>query len=368
MALRAIFTAVGVVTDVVQPAVNGPINGTPWYLNSTNNNSYMGTYTRDVDGYLLMTTKATGSSTVGKALFASAPLSDLIPSMSSQKVIIGGGRWRSPNNLITNVFSFSGPMSASGIPANSAQVLNVFKVTDFTFVANTPRYFEWELNFPAGFIYRWIDGVALDPLAIPAWMVTLADIVDGTGLRFGWGTPATISILSSSNMIQGIRDGYLLERTVDGIDSVRKGPQVVNICPVKEVSVSDDWTPSAGTIIDALNTPITTAASRLTPMVTSGLLEKPLQVKFDASALNANKINAATVVFMAKRLPGTDSASQVTIKDGATTLGSRTMALPVDDIVTNLPGLTFSKDGSGAALNKTKLESLVLTVQPVSGA
>lgn len=329
------------------------------------NTSVRGNYSRDAEGYLLMNTGASGSSSVSKNCHISAQLRDLIPGFNAQSIAIFGFRFKSTLADVTSAMAFTGAISNVGETA-VAETLDAILLSEWAWVAGEDVYLEVELNLPAGMIYRRVDGVALTPIAIPAWVLTAAAASDASALRVSIGTSQRRQWLSSRIMDMRVRDIVVMERTSDGINSSFLGPQVVKRCPIAS-AVSSDWTASSGTPQAALATPITTVASRVAPYAESKAPDKALPVQFDTSGLNTDRIRGAAFTAAAKRQTGTGAKLSMSVKDGDVSSNEVVKSLLTTDFTFGLNALTLNRDFEGKPLTKAKLAALTFNIKTVSG-
>lgn len=185
---------------------------------------------------------------------------------------------------------------------------------------NTEYYYEFKFSLSAGTIMLYRDNVYLKTLTLTS--AQLANITGGTGtLVFGPNSLAAVSNIG--NGLHYFRDLYVLEDFGDGQEFQRLGPQ--RVLPLTLASASGDFTASSGTVLDALNTAITTDASATTPLVTGQSTSTGLKLKYTLDTAVA-KINAVGFRPMAYR--GADSCSlQDTLTLAGKTLVGKTDAL-----------------------------------------
>lgn len=267
-----------------------------------------------------------------------------------------------------------------GVLHNAAQttLINLFAVADIpNFKLDAPYYFEVEVDFGKLAINRWIDGVALSPVALNSAQVT-ALVASGF---FSFSSLASINVDTyrsgygggpspdqANNAQVGFRDIYSWEDTGDDSINKRLGPQVVRVqAPVS--AESTDWVavPSDKSVLEALNLPYTNAGidGDQNAYVASGTGQSPVTLKFAAPASNL-KVNGVALTLGAWRPTGSAGMLQSQVQVGQTKSAVKNLAVStVPDY--SLSAGVFEKAPDNTAWTPDKVGSAVLTLTPSLG-
>lgn len=244
-----------------------------------------------VDGWLRYTTQADGSAYHVRNGF-SRLITDLV-AVDSSTVLLGGVRFRVP---AVSQFSAVGQVCIyDGNNLNSLQALVVLQNVE----VDREYYIEWMIDIPANKIKRRVDGVDMADLALDASM--LGALTAGRA-RLQYGT-SYAGANSTQTAVVDYRDGYVFDKTVDGVDSNWLGPQVVS--PVALIEADANWTTSnSDTVLSVLNSPFTSdPTTRTSPMAYTDAGGTPGLFKLDTSQV-VGKITAVHVAVTAMKAPG----------------------------------------------------------------
>lgn len=284
------------------------------------------------------------------------PLLTMAPTLTVNDAVIGGFRFKAPNAGNGGIFGLCNN-SASVAPYQQLQVL---KFTDFTFVANQEYYFEYSIDLAGGLINRWIDGVALSSVAIPAWVNTAIGAGQETYLVYG--NPVLVNLANNVLHELYFRDIYVLRR--DAEHPNRLGPQTITALPVKTRDTNAAWTSSDGSDpLAVYNTAITTVASISTPLVTSDAGETADSLTFDPAAVTG-LINGVAFVTSGQRPGGTDGQIRGTLVEDTTEAPFSIQALDTTFKSFIRLGIS-SKSPKGTPWSKSLLGGVKLKVQAV---
>lgn len=281
------------------------------------------------------------------------PFSDLVE-VNASSVLFGGFRYRLPAE--SQVAPTGQICIYDGNNLNSLQPLIVMNNQ----IPDREYYIEWLIDIPNNKIRRRVDGVDFLPdLVLDA---SMAGALVGGRARYQYGTSYGVAN-SLQTVMMDFKDGYVCDKSVDGVMSSWLGPQLVTAVPVLEVD-STFTTSNGASVKDVLNAPFTTdPASRVSPVASSGTDGAPALIHLDTSSLKG-RINGVHITVSAMKTPGK--------------LGNLTGALVLDEVsstprtMTLVTGVSlFSKvylgafAPGGAAWTKELLANSILTLQPI---
>lgn len=284
-----------------------PIQGTPFTLMTSPTVGFRSTL-QYAGGWMKVVNETAGSGQ-NKLHGVTATLGPVVP-VSATAVITVGVRYLETLNTPAGSMWFSVPGATL-----ASQCLECFPKTVFPGsvpTASQEYYLEATIDFPAGVVHRWIDGAAIADIAIPAAISTAAGLGN---LQLSIGSPILQSMTTAQTPSFWFKDGYILDKSVDNLYSSRLGPQVITVEHPNTVTTSA-WTTSAASLLAALTTPITDAASSLTPVVTTDVALSPGTLKFAAPSL-AGKINGIMLTVSAQRASGASSGINTSVISGA---------------------------------------------------
>lgn len=244
-----------------------------------------------VDGWLRFTAQADGSPYNVRNGF-SRLINDLV-TPTSASVLLGGVRFRQPS--VTKITQTGQVGIYDGSNLNSLQPFVVLS----NVVLDRDYYIEWMIDIPNNKIKRRVDGVDLADIALDASMQ--GALLNGRA-RLHYGTMYG-GVASTETVVADYKDGYVFDKSVDGVDSNWVGPQVVS--PIAVLSADSNWTTSnGGTVVDVLNSPFTSdPATRTTPMVFTDSGGSSSLFKLDTSTV-VGKITAVHVAVTAMKASG----------------------------------------------------------------
>lgn len=299
-----------------------------------------------VDDWLLLS--STGSVFGGRQVGMGRKFVDFDVNIKADSVIYGGVRMKFARS-IPNVLVYTSGSGAQAIVSSSQVPGGV--------VAGVEYYIEWCIDMPNGMFRARVDGVEVTPVAIGASVKTY--LLQGVQyLMYGsWNTGVTSAVDIY------LRDGYVLEKTPDGLMSSWLGPQRVRRLPVAEFVAP--WAASNGAEPkDVLNTPVTTAANRLTPVVISDSDVTEAIVKFDTSVIQG-KINGVSINTSATK-PGGKVGNVELVLSSAGVDGAKTTIVPTTEMLMfSRIGLS-SKAPNGSAWTAENLAAATLKLKPVN--
>lgn len=284
---------------------------------------------------------------------------DTLITFTATTVLYGGVRVRVPRVVNNKPNAFLSIYDKN----NLSSYQNMFLLSDIPNMAwDVEYYLEWCIDIPAGKIRRRLDGVDLVDLNLSAQMNTM--LVAAQRGRLCYGGPSQGVWSSSAKMMLDVKDGYILEKTPDGIASYWLGPQLVRPLKVAEFTAPYTNNAAEGTSnLDSLNTPITTPDSRLTPVVTSDHDVSPASVKFDVSNI-AGKINAVSLQFSGIKPAGKVATVETQFSAGGNDDAKRTVGLT--GVMSNFDIYLNTQAPNGVRWTKALLAAATLKLQPAS--
>ena len=313
-------------------------------------------YARDVslellsDGWLRYTNNSSTSSTRYGGLVYNLPNRGIVA--KADTVLFGGFRVRSS---VLPVYVFNPAFTGGEIGVSQSAGLAPSHFPNGGMKVNTEYYVEWCLDVSGKALKFRIDGVDI-AFQCNFSDAQIAQIIAGQYwvCYAGYG--------NATGYVIDFKDGYLNEKTEDGIMSGWLGPQTVRKVPVAQATGS--WTGTDGASIkDVLNTPVTDAASRLTPLVTSDLEATEATVKLDFSSVQG-KVTAVSLNVMARRASGKLGSAEVTITSGGNTSAKQKLIVQPDvQMFTDIQ--VGGVAPGGAPWTKALLEAAVIKIKPV---
>lgn len=318
----------------------------PFMLYSGDSNGYPRTISMelDADGWLLVS--STGSVSGERMCVLIRPFASAGITFTADSVVFGGVRMKvggyTPRYLITTQGGSATPLIIpSDVPG---------------FALNKEFYIEWCLDLPNNLIRRRVDGVEIAPVAMSAAIKNA--LIAGTN-HLGYGSWVTGSSAAQQFFL---KDGYILEKTPDGLMSSWLGPQTIRKLPVAEVVAP--WTATGDIPLkDALNTPINSAASRLTPLVTTDVDATQGTIKFDSSSVKG-KLNGIAVNISMSKQSGKVGNFEASLTNGGVESSKVTVA-GTNDMLMNPGVLLSSKAPNGNAWSAETLATATLKLKPV---
>lgn len=267
---------------------------------------------------------------------------------TADTVAYGGVRMKFGRSIPNQLISMQG--------INAMSVLAATQVPGGV-VLGTEYYLEWCIDMPNNMIRTRVDGVEQVPTTLP--LAARNALLANTGQMLTYGSYQTGT---SNAMDIFVKDGYILEKTPDGLMSYWLGPQIVRALDV--VETTGPWTATGGIpLVDSLKTPIVSAASRLTPVVISDENVSEAGFKFDASKVGS-RVNGISLNVSAVKTPGKIGTLDAKFvldanqSNVAKINPTNTMLMFNDVLLSSVPP-------GGGAWSKENLTNLVLKLQPV---
>lgn len=337
-----------------------PLPGTPYQIFASASGSFsVVTVSKDANGWLTTRTGPASGSTTAQAKYCgiSRHLSD-VTTFTSTSYVYGGARIKVNINATQLPIVTIHDRRAASLPNQNAHQLVIFSYLDIVggVVSDKEYYFEWAIDMPNKVVHRRLDGVVLPDVAF-ATGTEAAFLAQALAICYGFS--AGYMVAASTVVGYSIRDVYIGEKVVgETIDWL--GPQIVAPIPLK--SVTAPWTPSSGTLLEALNTRINDAASAVTPFVTTDAGATEAAIQFDSPNV-AGKINAVQVNFSGRRTAVALGGVEAYVVDGSTESTKRMRLL---DTTFSYAGTVFvaNRSPSGAPWSKAKIDSIVLKLTP----
>lgn len=287
-------------------------------------------------------------------------LSKLIDGVTPRKVIIG---FRFETIVAASV---SGQPPVFGtMPANNTTTNASFvplKTTSATPLAN--GYYEIIFDFVASTYTVLFNGVVLTA----ATSLSVSGLTAANFKTYFWtiGHPYTVWISPAADIF-AISDIYSMYNTdaADDAAVVPLGPITLKRLPVISTTGAG-WTPSAGSVVDALNTRRSATASLSAPKVAAPADNTPLRVKVDASSLSGVIVKGITAKVSGLKDVAGDKPMSAALASNGTTNASVSVAMtaataPID---TALGGLLNMPDGSGLTIASLSNLEVVITPGP----
>lgn len=276
----------------------GPIPNTMFEIFATNGDEVISAQV-DANGWLRQTTTIVATNWGNWRNRIGGNLKTAIPTIGPTSNLFHGIRHKviavSPD---TQLVSYMNSFDAGGTNA-----LTVFSKSDLPGYALTnpvkEYYLEHQLDFVNSVVNRWVDGKALTPLPMPAFMPTAVSAVPA-----GQELWLALGALVSSNVSQGTpayhcwRDMYYVEYEA-GEKPQPLGSVIIDKLPIAAVDASA-WAPTnpaAGTVTSALKTGYSNPSSGVTtPLVISDAAMSPAAITYDATSIPLNaKVKAVCV-------------------------------------------------------------------------
>lgn len=362
MALRAIFGTDRIPTEQGNYSPGDAIVGTPLF--NIDLPAVASQIWRMADGYMQVQGNYNyyaSNSTVTKSCAVQLPLKSILGTLHDKQVLVAGIRVKVTSNN-TGVH-LKAPNADGGATFTLIGDSATWPAVGELGARNTAKefYVEVKIDVANKAVYRRLDGVNLSTLTLPDAFA--ARFANNQAVNLVLGYPLSYSEGTTTAANVQYKDGYLLEKTEDGILSDFLGPQLV-----KPVTLTAFDAPaytnngSSITHLAALNTPITTYASRNAPLVTSDAAESTATAKFTVDTVA--KINAIQLFEEGRRLSGSDSKLKLVVSDGQNTVNGNTANLT--DTITQALGYQAARAPDGAVWTKAKLEALTVRLTPVS--
>lgn len=298
-----------------------------------------------VDGWLLLS--SIGYVSGGRAVCMGRNLQSMGIEVTDDTVAFGGARIKFGRSIPNVVMTIQGSAAMNAILTSS------FPVTP---ALNTEYYVEWCIDMPNSLFRARVDGVEIASVAISASIKTY--LKSGANYLM-WGS---FNTGSTSAVDIYLKDGYVLEKTPDGVMSGWLGPQKVSVLPVAEFT--GPWTASEGTPVEALNTPITTSAGRLTPLVSTDADASEVTLKFDASQVTG-LIKGVSMNVSMKKMPGKLGTLESTVTSGGVE-SAKSVAVPANAMTMFTRQLLSTKAPDGQAWTAEKLAAASIKLKPVN--
>lgn len=314
-------------------------------------------YERDVslellaDGWLRYTHNAAVSGTRYGGMVSSVLRRGI--TLAADSVLYGGFRVRCPlSSMPAYLFNPCFTGSAVGVTQlngiTPAHIPGGMKV-------NTEYYIEWCLDLPNKLMKYRVDGVEI-AFTVALTVAQVAQAVAGEYwmCHAGWSPNA--------GYVVDFKDGYVTDKSADGIQSGWLGPQIVRKVALTEIT--SPWTASSGTVKDVLSTPPTDSASRLTPLVTSDLDATEAVMKFDFSAIQG-KVSGVAVSVLGRRPQGKLGQAELSATLNGSTIPARKAALTLD-MTSFADSFTVGAAPDGQPWTKASLSSTNFKLKPAT--
>jgi len=297
------------------------------------------------DGWMVLSSG--GPVTNGRCLCVGRSLQSMGINVTDDTVAFGGARMK---------FGRSVPNVAMTTQMGSA--LNLLLTSNFPQGAavNTEYYVEWCIDMPNSLFRARVDGIEVPSVALSTTIKN--NLKSGANLLM-WGSYNT-GVTSALDIY--LKDGYVLEKTPDGLMSGWLGPQSVKVLPVSEFI--GPWTTSGSSPKDVLNSPMPTSADRLTPLVSSDNDATEATLKFDTSQITG-LIKGVSVNVMMQKLQGRVGNLESTITAGGVE-SAKTTIVPVNTMAMYTQQVLSAKAPNGGAWTIESLAGATLKLKPVS--
>ena len=339
------------------------LQGTP-YLILGNGAGTFGevTVSKDADGWLTTRTGPATSSTTQQAKYCgiSRHLADLV-TFTSSSYVYGGVRIKALINATQLPLVTIHDRRNANMPNQNTNQLVMFNYLDIPGGVESGReyYFEWAIDMPNKKILRRLDGVRLTDILLSSVAAMEATILaQACGVCYGFS--AGYLVASSTVVGYSVKDIYIGEK-VDGETTDWLGPR--NVVPIAIESVDSVWTASSGTVLSALNTPITDSASFAAPSVTSDAAGTEASINWTPPNV-AGKVNAVVITSIAKRQAATMGALGIVLKNGANEVGKSAKSLSTTSSYYQLG--VYNNAPGDVPWTKELIDSVTLKVKPTN--
>jgi hypothetical protein len=318
----------------------------PYLVYGGDTNSYARVTSLDlIDGWLVLS--SIGSVSGNRCMAVGRPLQSAGINVDDNTVAFGGARLKFARSIPRTVMTIQGAAAVEVI-ASTAIAGN--------FQLNTEYYVEWCIDMANSLFRARVDGVEVAAVALSAAVKNA--LKAGTNYLM-WGT---YNSGSSSALELWLKDGYVLEKTPDGQMSGWLGPQTVKVLPVSEFN--GPWAASSGTPKDVLNTPTTSAADRLTPLVTTDVNASEAILKFDASQVTGF-IKGISLNVAMQKAPGKLGNLESSITSAGVE-SSKSSATAANAMAMYTRQLLSSKAPNGGAWTIESLAAATVKLKPVN--
>jgi hypothetical protein len=344
---------VPITTESSTPAA---IQGTPYLVvGAASANRAATAITRDGDWLDMRSSPAGGTATsTSKYVGVYRPLSDYT-NITASTYLYGGVRIKC---LITGTLLPLLRFADSTQPTVSANAFSVFLGSDIPggTVSGVEVYLEWALDMANKKILRRVDGVRIADIPIPS--TAFETLFTNNVMAITYGCTTAVSAAMSTVVGYAIKDIYIGEK-VAGETSDWLGPRIVTPLPLS--SVTSEWQASSGTVLDALNTPITDSASYAAPYVTTDAAGTEATIKLTVPDV-AGKIDAVVVTSIGKRRAATIGGLAAAMKNAS---GEDTRAVKLLTTTNSFCHLgTFVNAPGAVPWTKALLTDVTLKVKP----
>jgi len=364
MSLRDIIAFPYVPTEAqfVGYANGGAILDTPFLIHNgiSDSNGIYAQAVEDADGrWLRLYPKyGTGTAAVAKLTTFRWPIGDLY-GIAASGVFYFGYRFkfeqvqRTPNAWLTAaVLSIAqisnGYYTALLTPAD----IGLVQVNG---MAPVERYIEIRLDPANRKAKLWVDGVYLKE-------VTYSTSISSNPIfLIGDYTSQSTSPKDNDYYNLSLKDFYVKE-VLTADDDYRLGPQVVQ--PMTLSAVNAPWAPiDAPDLLTALTTPISTVASRNTPVIKVDPGKTPAELQYSPQH-NTAPINGAMFQVMGMRDAGTPGVANVKFSDGTNATSEVTTLL--GQTPTLVSRLVMEKNPAGNRLSEADMTNGKLIIRPTA--
>lgn len=219
-------------------------------------------------------------------------------------------------------------------------------------------YIEGRLDFPNAKATIWVDGIKIKDVTIA--QPAVASSINGS-LSFGDYTGATTPY-NNAYYDMFIKDLYWKEVS-NVADDFRLGPQVISPLSVASANTPNWSTVGAADIPTALNTPVTTVASRSTPYAKNDPGRQPAEIKYNIPH-NTTKINAVAFQVSAFKDNGSQGVTHAKFSDGVNETAESTSALVAT--VTAGAKVVMEKTPAGNRFTEADVTGGKLVITPAS--
>lgn len=357
MAIRAIIGFDDLVCPAAAQTVAQPMPGLPPFNQVPGGSALYGgpVITKTSDGWCkLYMNKGPDGSGIGKSNQIWANLKDFGITATPTTNFTIGFRFAIPT---TSYASIHGVYIAETLAVTNTAA-GLFPSTAIPgYVLGTEYYLEFTVDVATGVVKRWVDGTPIADTTITA--AAIAAIKAGTAFFcLGWYQSGLIA--QNLEFSWRFKDMYVLEKTPDGINSGRLGPQTV--VPIDLLSVTAPWTTPTGTVVDALNAPITDTASSLTPIVSSDAVATQAALVLKTGSL-LGPVNGVVLTASGRRAAGSSANLKSSVSQGATNTADKTLTLTTS-FQYGLPVQIFDVAPDGTTWSKAKIEACTLKLTP----
>lgn len=243
------------------------------------------------------------------------------------------------------------------LPATLVGQVNFLQDSDVPggLVNGREYWFEWAMDLANKRVLRRLDGVALPNLTLTD--NTVNQLIAGT-IAMVYGQAFAANMVGwPTNAWKDIFMGYRAAGEVHEF----LGPRLIVPAAVKAITAP--WAASSGTMVAALNTPVTTAASFLTPFITSDVAASSADIMLEVPTI-VGTIEGVVIRSVAKRQDATISKIEAYLTDD---VGSTDKTIStLDGTMTAYKLGVYKNAPSGQAWTKAKLESATLKIKPTN--